>query len=324
MGRLNIPKGALEREAQTVVANFGARILTTDPFTVRSQSWVGEIGDNLFVKASGSDTVVTTVYDARLNTWTQKANKPTGLRRAITSGTARTAGALWCFGGMTSTDTGTNNHEAYTLSSNAWVAEAASPQSTRWSCSTQISDTLFMSVCGVDDGTGTGHTRCYVYDTAANAWTQKAAHPAGGYNAGTAPWDRVTTKIAAGSLTSPPGEGPVREYDLASNTWGAALSINMDRGEAGWGRIPSDRRIFSKVSNQGYVQVGDIAGNIEYNGPTYEVASGWSQQSLLWSSHLGGFLVFQASNEVLIFYPPKSSNAPNPATDFKRRLIASI
>lgn len=316
MGRLNIARGALFRDREEISERvWGAIPLANDPFVSRGQSWMGQ-NNGVLYKASGSDSLVTSAYDAATKTWTQKANKPTGLRRAINSD-VMARGVLYCFGGMTSTDTGTVNHEMYNTGTNVWSAGPNSPQSTRWSSNGAISGTQIMAVCGVDDGTGTGHTRCYVYDNQTNAFTQKAAHPAGGYNAGVAPWDLANENIIAGNLTGPPGEGPIREYVLSTNAWSAQLAATMGSGERGWGRSP-DNRVFNSPVNTSVVKIYERVANFLRDSETYANPP-TNIQGLVWVPSIAAFLGM-STNMLIKYIPPPPGYNYNTLDNYKRRL----
>ena len=169
--------------------------------------------DNLLGWADYWSTVL--VYDPATDTWTKKADMPTGRARFSTS---VVNGKIYAIGGSPHRDAEVAAVEVYEPSTDTWTKKADMPRARNWHSSTVVNGKIYV-IGGKIYPSATMVSTVEEYDPATDAWTRKTDMPTarGMHSVGV-----VDGKIyVIGGITGDLGPwiSTTEVYDPATDTW---------------------------------------------------------------------------------------------------------
>ncbi len=165
-----------------------------------------------------SSTQSTEIYDPQLNAWTQGAPLPDHDHSGAAYGILAD-GKLHVVGGRDhTTGTASRSHVVYDFDTNTWSTAPDLPVDRTWPASGVLPDGRLIVAGGYD---GSNSSETYIFDPAANAWTQAASMPSALH--------AHSGAVIAGRFHTFGGyDSAYRKYhyiyDPASNTWSSGAA----------------------------------------------------------------------------------------------------
>ena len=124
--------------------------------------------DNLYGWADYWSTVI--VYDPLMDTWTRKADMPTGRARLSTS---VVDGKIYAIGGSPNRDAEVSTVEVYDPATDTWTTKADMPRARNWLSTSVVNDKIY-AIGGKIYPSESMVSTVEVYDPLTDTWTKKA------------------------------------------------------------------------------------------------------------------------------------------------------
>ena len=194
---------------------FGSAVLDGKIFAVGGRS----------TAALGSITQTVEVYDPSANTWSFRADFPgsgDGVRACVVDGT------LYAFGYRA------EEVYAYDPDNDSWIQKAAMPADRAFPSVAVLEGKIYI-MGGLSEGDGSfpSHADVFVYDVAADTWSEKAAMPTVSTTHDAEVVDGIIylfgiDSVAGGGIRVDEG-APVYAYDPVNDAWSQKTDMPIDR-----------------------------------------------------------------------------------------------
>jgi N-acetylneuraminic acid mutarotase len=197
--------------------------------TARSEAAAVAVNNKIYVFGGnngpyGSPTFLHTVeeYDPTTNTWTTKADMPTG--RAVLAA-AGVNGIVYVMGGSTDGCNGSTVMEAYDPATNSWTTQTSMPTGRGGLAAAAVGAQIY-AVGGAVCPSSYFNTN-EAFAPAGGTWSTKAGMPTARYRLGVGVVNGLI--YAVGGQNASGALATVEAYDPAANTWSAKTSMPTAR-----------------------------------------------------------------------------------------------
>ena len=199
----------------------------------------------------GNSTVL--VYDPATDTWTKKADMPTGRARLST---CVVEGKIYAIGGSPHRDAEVPTVEVYDPATDTWTKKADMPRARNWLSSSLVNGKIYV-IGGKIYPSRTFVSTMEEYDPATDTWMRKADMPtARGMHSASVVDGKV---YVIGGVASGGGLGPalstVEEYDPAMDTWTRKVDMPTARQFASSGVVCGSLYVIGKAGTGPTVEV---------------------------------------------------------------------
>lgn len=214
--------------------------------TYSYDNYASAVGDKVYLMGSRIDSNksgynTNLCYNTNDNTWSSKANIPTG-RYGATS--IDVGSKIYVFGGYNSDYS--NNNECYDTLSNTWTSKKVIPTKIKDMSGDSVGNLIYLFGGNVS-GSPVNTTRCY--DTVSNTWTDKANLPNRSlYDTSSCYVEGYGVYVIGGYI---PNIGVKYNscYNNETNTWTAKAELPYERNGSGIGLIDNYIYIIGGGSN---------------------------------------------------------------------------
>jgi len=235
--------------------------------------------DNLYGWADYWSTVE--VYDPATDTWTKKADMPTGRARLSTS---VVDGKIYAIGGSPHRDAEVSTVEVYDPATDTWTKKTDMPRARNW-LSTSLVNGKIYAIGGKIYPSATMVSTVEEYDPTTDTWTKKADMPTarGQHFASVVDGKIYVIGVVTGNFG--PFISTVEAYDPATDTW--ARKADMPTSRSGHSASVVDGKIYAVGGVPGFapalstVEVYDPATDSWAKEPDMPTARGCHSASVV-------------------------------------------
>ncbi|MFB3897577.1 MAG: kelch repeat-containing protein, partial [bacterium] len=226
----NLNTSAKERDSASLLGSSSWSILSSMSIG-RSRTTAAMVNGKIYViggeSSGGVKSNSVEMYDPETNTWTTKANKPTGVSNVCC---AAIGNKIYVPGGYTGSYSSVL--EIYDTQYDTWTTGASLPYGISGAAAVAYSGALY-----VFGGVSTGSvylTTCHVYDSYGDSWSQVSSMNYARNLAGAAV---VNGKIYVIGGYNGSDKAYCEEYDPWYDTWTVKSPMNLARGGVGVGAV---------------------------------------------------------------------------------------
>ncbi len=202
--------------------------------------------DNLFGWADYWATVL--VYDPATDTWTEKADMPTGRARLSTS---VVDGKIYAIGGSPRRDSEVSTVEMYDPATDTWTMKADMPRARNWHTSSVVNGKIYV-IGGKIYPSETMVSTVEEYDPATDTWTRKTEMPtARGMHSASVVYGKI---YVIGGVTGNfgPWVSTMEEYDPVTDTWTKKADMPTAKTTHSSGALNGKIYVTGGANNWGY------------------------------------------------------------------------